>query len=183
MYSNSLNGKIAKPRPALKIIIFMATLFMIYMMASSTAYCGKVYIPKGTEISVKYKINLSTELKSKPAADEVFEIASSQLISGIEVIQSGGEVFCEVTKFKKPGLLGGAGEIEVRIDSVRTALGKNITVQSKIFKCKGKNSRLKAILMLPILGYGLLIKGEHAELGKQNETVDLKTLELNSISF
>jgi len=183
MRGNSLNVKIAESGHLPKIILFMAIIFLVFTMTVSTAYCGKVYVPKGTKISIKYKINLSTELKSQPGGSEIFEIAEGQTISGIEVIQPGDEVFCEITKFKKPGLLGGGGEIEIRIDSVQTSLGQNIAVETKILNSKGNNNRMKAILMLPALGYGLLIKGEQAELGKQNETIDLKTSELNSISF
>jgi len=167
----------------LKSIVIFSILTAAYFVFIPAGSCGKAYIPKGTEIAISYKINLSTELKEKPTATEIFEIAANQTISGIEVIQQGGKVFCEITDFKKPGLLGGAGFIEVRIDSVRTALGRNITVEAKILNSQGSSKRLKALLMLPILGYGLLVKGEHAELGKQNETVILKTSELNSISF
>jgi hypothetical protein len=183
MYRNSMGSKIAKRELGIKIILFPLIMFLAFSIMAPQAYCGKVYIPKGTDISVKFKLNLSTELKSKPANNEIFEIAEGRTISGIEVIQAGGEVFCEITKFKKPGLLGGGGEIEVRIDSVRTALGKNIAIESKILSHKGKSNRLKAILMLPALGYGLLVKGENADLGKQNDTINLKTSELNSISF
>jgi hypothetical protein len=99
------------------------------------------------------------------------------------VIRQGDAVYCEIIKFKKPGLLGGGGEIEIRIDSVQTALGKNIKVDSESLKAKGKSKRLKALLMLPILGYGILIRGDHAELGRQDDTITLKTSELEQISF
>jgi hypothetical protein len=79
--------------------------------------------------------------------------------------------------------LGGGGKIEIRIDSVQTALAKNIDVESTLLKAKGKSKRLKAILMLPILGYGILVRGDQAELGKQNDTLILKTSELEQISF
>jgi len=183
MYWNLKNDAKAKTAPACNSVLFTAIIFSIFLLTTSQTYGGKVYIPKGTEISVKYKLNLTTEMAPKPSGGEIFEVASKQVISGIEVFQLGGEVFCEITKFKKPGLLGGGGEIEIRIDSVMTTLGKNIAVENQILKCKGKSNRLKAILMIPVLGYGFLVKGEHAELGKPNETIILKSSELNSISF
>lgn len=155
----------------------------IFIFFPPVLHAGKVYIPKGTEIPAKYRLTLSTELKNKPAESEVFEIASNQKISGINVIRQGDTVYCEIVKFKKPGLLGGGGAIEVRIDSIQTALGKNIRVESETLMAKGKSKRLKAILMLPLLGYGILVKGEPAELGRQNETVILKTSELEQINF
>jgi hypothetical protein len=183
MRQNLNNSTREKTKPAYKAVLFTALAFSVYLFFTPQTYGGKVYVPKGTEISVKYKLNLTTEMAPKPYGGEIFEVASKQVISGIEVFQAGGEVFCEITKFKKPGLLGGGGEIEIRIDSVKTTLGKNIAVESQILKSKGKNNRLKAILMVPILGYGFLVKGEHAELGKPNETIILKTAELNSITF
>jgi hypothetical protein len=170
-------------RKSLKPFALALSSFFICLFFTSVNYAGKVYIPKGTEIPAKYRLTLTSELKEKPTGNEIFEIASDQKISGIGVILQGDAVYCEIIKFKKPGLLGGAGEIEVRVDSIQTALGKNIKVESKILKAKGKNKRLKAILMLPLLGYGILIKGDQAELGKQNDTVILKTSQLEKIAF
>ena len=168
---------------SLKPFILALSSYCIYIIFPSTVYSGKVYISKGTEIPVIYKLTLSTELKNQPAASEIFEIASDQKISGIGVIRQGDAVYCEIIKFKKPGLLGSGGEIEIRIDSIQTALGKNIRVESKSLKAKGKSKRLKAILMLPLLGYGILVKGDQAELGKQHDTINLKTSELEQITF
>lgn len=166
-----------------KIFAPMIFLIFVYIIVPAVAYCGKVYIPQGTEIPVKFKIDITSDRGSKPSSLEILEVASNQKISGMGVIRQGDAVYCEIIKFKKPGLLGGGGEIEIRIDSVQTALGKNIKVESESLKAKGKSKRLKALLLLPALGYGILIKGDHAELGKQNDTVILKTSELEQISF
>lgn len=155
----------------------------VFIFLPPVLHAGKVYIPKGTEITAKYRLTLSTELKNEPTASEIFEIASDQKISGIKVIRQGDSVYCEIIEFKKPGLLGGGGAIEIRIDSIQTAMGKNIRVESETLKTKGKSNRLKAILMLPLLGYGILVKGEPAELGRQNDTVILKTSQLEQITF
>lgn len=144
---------------------------------------GKVYVPKGTEITIKFKLDLSTEIKTKPSPDDIFEIAASQKITGIDVLTEGGRVFCEITEFRKPGALGRGGAIEIRIDSVSTALGKNIRVESKLLANHGKSNKTKALLLLPALGYGFLIKGAHAELGRENDTVILKTSDLGAISY
>ena|GEM_PF-1757609 len=168
---------------SLNPFILALSSFCIYLLFPSTLYAGKVYIPKGTEIPVSYKLTLSTELKTQPAAGEIFEIAADQKISGIGVIRQGDAVYCEIIKFKRPGSLGSGGTIEIRVDSIQTALGKNIEVEGKLLRAKGKSKKLKAILMLPLLGYGILIKGEPAELGKQNDTIILKTSELEQITF
>jgi hypothetical protein len=161
----------------------MIFLVFVYIIVPAVAFCGKVYIPKGTEIPVKFKSDITSDRGSKPSSLDIFQVASNQKISGVGVIRQGDAVYCEIIKFKKPGLLGGGGEIEIRIDSVQTALGKNIKVDSESLKAKGKSKRLKALLMLPILGYGILIRGDHAELGRQNDTITLKTSELEQISF
>lgn len=164
------------------IVIGLVT-FGISLISFPAAFGGKVYIPQGTEIQAKFKADITTETGMKPSGMEILEVAADQKISGIGVIRQGDKVFCEVIKFKKPGLLGGGGAIEVKIDSIQTALGKNIKTESKTLTAIGKSKRLKAILMLPVLGYGILIKGDHAELGKQNGTVTLKTSELELITF
>lgn len=69
------------------------------------------------------------------------------------------------------------------MDSVHTALGENIRLEPTILKSKGKSNRLKALLMLPVPGYGFLIKGKHAELGRQNNIITPKTIEFNAISY
>jgi hypothetical protein len=170
------NSIIKKSVPGLLVLI-------ILIFDCPAALCGKVYIPKDTEISIAYKSDISSKLQSAPAADNIFEIAEDQSISGVKYIQKGDKVFCNVVKFKKPGGLGKGGEIEIQIDSVQTTLGKNIRVESEILKAKGKSKKLKAILLLPALGYGLLVKGDDAELGRQGETMIIITPELISISY
>lgn len=167
-----------------KKIIAIALASIAFSLAPfSAAISGKVYIPQGTDIQVKFKADITTGADIKPLDTEILEIAADQKFSGINVIRQGDKVFCRIIKFKKPGLLGGGGAIEVRVDSVQTALGKNIGVESKTLTAKGKSKRLKALLLLPALGYGILIRGDHAELGRQNDTVTLKTSELEQISF
>jgi hypothetical protein len=168
---------------SLRTFILAISLSCIYQFFPPDVDAGKVYLSKGTEIPVKYMMTVSTESKTRPVESGLFEIASDQEISGIGVIRKGDAVYCEILKFKKPGLLGSGGEIEISIDSIHTALGKNISVEKKVLKAKGKSKRSKAIPMILLLGYGILIKGDHAELGKQNETVILKTSKLEQISF
>lgn len=167
----------------LKAVIPAISLIFAFILVPGEAYSGKVYIPSGTEIQAKFKADITSDRGIKPSGTDIFEVAANQKISGVGVIRQGDAVYCEIIKFKKPGLLGGGGEIEIRVDSIQTALGKNIEVESKILKAKGKSKRLKALLMLPVLGYGILIKGDHAELGKQNDTITLTTSELEQISF
>ena len=161
-----------------------ALIFMwSHLFFALEAFCGKVYIPQGTEISVKFKADLTTKSDNIPSGTEIFEVATNQKITGVEAIRQGGSVYCEIIKFKKPGFLGSGGEIEIRIDSIQTALGKNIKVDNKLLIAKGKNKKLKAFLMLPVLGYGFFIKGDHAQLGRQNDVINLKTSEFETINF
>jgi hypothetical protein len=169
--------------PRFKKSAGLLVVLLALMISAPYAFAGKVYIPKGTEISVSYKVDISTGAKSRPAGDEILEIAADQTISNVKYLKKGGKVYCDIIKFKKPGLLGGGGTIEIRVDSVQTTLGKNISVENQILKAQGKSKKLKAIGMLPLLGYGLLVKGDHAKLAKRGETVVLKIPELISISY
>lgn len=167
----------------LKFITIISIYLWCSIICAPGAISGKVYIPDGTEISVRYKLALTTELKEAPPQDGIFEVAADQNITGVKVFQEGNKVYCEMIQFKRPGSLGGGGVIEVRIDSIQTALGTNIQIEPTSLMSKGKNKKLKAILLLPALGYGFLIKGEHAELGRENETISLKTSGLITISY
>lgn len=166
-----------------KTIVIGLASWAITLLYCQVAVCGKVYIPQGTEITVKFKSDITTASGIEPSGTDIFEAASNLKISGVDVIRQGDKVFCRVIKFKKPGLLGGGGAIEIRVDSVQTSLGKNIGVETSSLTAKGKSKRLKALLMLPVLGYGILIKGDHAKLGGQNDTVILKTPRLERITF
>jgi len=166
-----------------KTIVIGLASWAVTLLYSQAAVCGKIYIPQGTEITVKFKTDITTESESEPPGTDIFEAASNLKISGVEVIRQGDKVFCRIIEFKKPGLLGGGGAIEVKVDSVQTSLGQNIDVETRSLTAKGKSKRLKAILMLPVLGYGILIKGDNAKLGGQNDTVILKTSQLERITF
>ena len=165
---------------SVRIIIGFLTAIILF---NSIAYCDKININAGREIKIKYKSKLSTELEKSKNLSNVLEIAQNVSVAGIDVFKAGGIVFGEILKFKKPGRLGKPAVIKVRIDSVQAISGKNIAVKPVPLSAKGKNKRLKAYLLLPLLGYGYFIRGGHALLGSDEIELTVKTMRFEEITF
>lgn len=165
---------------SVRIIIGFLTAIILF---NTTAYCDKININAGREIKIKYKSKLSTELDKSKNLSDVLEIAQNISVAGIDVFKAGGTVYGEILKFKKPGRLGKPAVIKVRIDSVQAINGKNIAVKPVPLSVKGKSKRLKAYLLLPLLGYGYFIRGGHALLGSDEIELTVKTARFEEITF
>ena len=165
---------------SVKIVISFLTAIILF---NTTAYCDKININAGREIKVKYKSKLSTEIEKSKNLSEILEIAHNISVAGIDVFKAGGTVYGKVLKFNKPGRLGKPAVIKVRIDSVQAISGKNIAVKPVPLSAQGKSKRLKAYLLLPLLGYGYFIRGGHALLGSDEIELTVKTLRFEEITF
>jgi hypothetical protein len=160
-------------------------LFAVYFGLSSfsAVFAGKVYIQEGKIIGLKFKADISTEMDQVPVFSEIVEVASSDTVAGIVVFQPGCKVFGDV-KLKKPGHLGKPGSLRMQIDSVQSVQGKIIAIkQPLVMSIVGKSKKKKALLMLPLLGAGYFIKGEHAILKEKDKIILAKTARLEEITF
>jgi len=165
------------------LIKFALLILMSFIIFCPQADGGKVNLPAGMEISLKFKNQLSTEAEGAPPLNDILEIAAGSTIAGVEVLAPGGRVFGRVIEFKKPRSVGRGGSIKIEIDSVQTMLGKNIPIKPVMLSVHGKNKRTKAIPLLLLLGYGFLVKGEHAVLGEQEKVITVKTAKFEEIVF
>jgi hypothetical protein len=156
--------------------------FLLWLV-SSPIFGGKIYIQEGKQIGIRFKADISTDSDQAPKFGDIVEVASSDTIAGVVVFQPGCKVFGDI-KLKKPGHLGKPGSLRVQIDSVQTIQGKIIPIkQPLVLSLTGKSNRKKALLMLPLLGYGYLVKGDHAILQEKDKTIPAKTARLEEINF
>jgi hypothetical protein len=163
--------------------LYVPVIAFLFWLSFSPAFGGKIYIQEGKQIGIKFKADISTESDQEPKFGDIAEVASSDTIAGIVVFQPGCKVFGDI-KLKKPGHLGRPGSLRVQIDSVQTIQGKMIAIkQPLVLSLTGKSNKKKALLMLPLLGYGYLIKGDHAILQEKDKIIPAKTARLGEINF
>ncbi|MCD6161525.1 MAG: hypothetical protein J7K40_03810 [candidate division Zixibacteria bacterium] len=168
-------------RYSVRVIAYILAVIVLF---NTAAYCDKINVSAGREIKIKYKSKLSTELEQSKKLSDILEISQNVAIGGIDVFKAGGTVYGEIIKFKKPGRLGKPAVIKVRIDSVQAIGGKNIRVKPVSLSAKGKSKKLKACLLLPLLGYGyFFVRGGHALLGSDEIELTVKTARFAEIAF
>jgi hypothetical protein len=157
--------------------------FLFAFLWPEPAICGKIYVAADTKIELILKTPISTSDEKPPLLSEIMEISSSDSIAGIEVFRKGGRIFGEITEFSKPGHLGKAGSLKIRIDSLQTVQGKIVVIKPVSLSASGKSKRLKAFLMLPLLGSGYFVKGSDAVLGEKGMIIPVRTAKFEEITF
>jgi hypothetical protein len=156
---------------------------VVIVMQFSIGHCGKVYIAADKTIDLLFKVPLTTKLDNPPALTDIIEIASSDTVAGIQVLRKGGKVFGAIVDFARPGHLGKAGSLKIRIDSLQTALGRNVALKTLVLSATGKSKKLKAYLMLPLLGAGYFVKGGDAVLAEKDQRITVRTARFEEINF
>jgi hypothetical protein len=147
------------------------------------AHCGQVYLSADSQVEIVMKTPIGTKDEKPKSLGEYLEIAANDSSAGIEIFKKGGKVFAELITFERPGGLGKAGSLQIRIDSLQTVQGKRIAVKPVVLSAEGKAKKLKAYLMIPLLGYGFFVKGEHAVLGEPGKTILVRTARFEEIRF
>ena len=165
--------------------IILTCLLGSILFLYSDGYCDKINLSAGSKIKIRYKKQLTTESVKIQSLSNIMEVVSGDVVAGIEVFRPEAKVYGEVLTHKKPGRLGKPGYIKVRIDSVEAIGGSNIAVKPIPLSATGKSKRLKAYLLLPLLGYGyFFVKGGHAMLGEdQEKIITVKTARFEEIHF
>ncbi|NLI15093.1 MAG: hypothetical protein GX409_02280 [candidate division Zixibacteria bacterium] len=164
---------------SLKVIL----IWFIFTFHFSPVFGGKIYIQAGKQIDIKFISDISTETEQPMRLEQIAEVASEDTIAGVIVFKPGCKIFGEI-KANKPGHLGKPGNLRVRIDSVQTVQGKTVPIrQPLVLSITGKSHKRKALMMLPLLGYGYFIKGEHAILKVKDKIITAKTARMEEINF
>jgi hypothetical protein len=165
----------------LRITIFLSLL--LACAAIQPAFSGKVYIGADTQVGVILLDSISTSLPRPQSFDGILVIDSSYNVAGVEVFKKGAKASATVISYSGAGHLGKGGSIKIRIDSLQTVTGKMVAVRPLELSVTGKGKKLKAYLMLPLLGYGYFIKGEDATLGHKGQVFHLRTAKFEEINF
>jgi hypothetical protein len=147
------------------------------------AFCGKVYLGADTQIMVVILDLISSGAARPESLNGILAIDSTYYIAGIEVFRKGGKVAGKVIEYSQAGHLGKAGFLKIRIDSLQTAVGKMVAVRPLELSAAGKAQKLKAYLMLPLLGYGYFVKGTDAVLGQKGQKISVRTVKFEEIEF
>jgi hypothetical protein len=160
------------------IFVFLSAAFLF-----EDGFCGKVYLSADTKIDISLKSPISTKDPRPESIGAIFEVVSADSAAGIEVFRKGCRVFGRIVEFKQAGHLGKAGTLKISIDSVQTIQGKAVAVKSLFLSAQGKGKKLKAYMMLPLLGAGYFIKGDEAVLDAPPQPIPVHTLKFEEIAF
>lgn len=157
-YKHKMNGtfmKIVK-----KILCVTLSLFLIVF--NSPAQNGALTLKEGTEVQLKF----SEEISSKTATegDDVFlELSEDIKIGDAVVAKAGAKAFGSVSHSKKAGMMGKAGELNIRLEHIKVGDSR-----IKLRGSKGKEGEGKvgtAVVLTVLFGpIGLIKKGKNIEI-------------------
>jgi hypothetical protein len=166
-----MNGKL------ITIVLLFLALFY------QNGYCGKAYLSADTKVDITIKSPISTKDPRPQSLIGVIEIASNDSAAGVEIFRKGGKVFGRILEYKGAGHIGKPGALKIVIDSLETVQGKVIAIKPFFLSASGKGKRLKACLMLPLLGVGYFVKGSDAILAAPPTPISVRTAKFEEITF
>jgi len=145
----------------IKFLILLAAIGTLCLGMAGTAMAGRVLLPAGTEVKVKFdpraKITSGDVIAGVPL---VIELAEPLKIGGAVIVDSGATGTATVKEAVKAGGGGKGGSITVAFTELQpkgtfaTAEGKAIKLTGEV-SAKGTSRKTLSYL----LGFGLIIKG------------------------
>lgn len=124
---------------------------------------GESILNKGDSIAVYVDAEDFDALKAAKKGDNAkIKILENFIANGKKLINKSAPVFCTVTQRSKGGMYGGAGKLEVRIDSTHSNAKTMIPLKGLI-ALKGKRSTPKTVISIVLFPVGWLIKGSDVE--------------------
>lgn len=132
--------------------------------AEVNASTGKVLLSEGTDVPLTFDQDLS----SKTAAEGdpvVFILAEDIKVGDVIVAKAGARAVGEVTNAKKSGMMGKAGELNIRVDYLKVGQAK---VHLRGTKGKeGESGTTSAIVLTVLFGpIGLIKHGKNIDIKK-----------------
>ncbi len=131
---------------------------------TATAASGKLVLTEGTDVPLTFDQDLSS--KTAAEGDAVtFVLADDIKIGDVVVIKAGAKAFGEVTNAKKSGMMGKAGELNIRLDYLKAG---NTKVRLRGSKGKeGESGTTGAVVLTVLFGpIGLIKHGKNIEMKK-----------------
>lgn len=123
---------------------------------------GKYMLREGEDVQLKF----AQDISSKTAADGdsvAFILQDDLKVGDVIVAKAGSKAFGEVTNAKKSGMMGKAGELNVRLDYVKVADGK---IKLRGSKAKeGQSGTTGAVVLTVLFGpIGLIKHGKNIDI-------------------
>jgi hypothetical protein len=130
--------------------------------ATAPSADGKVMLREGEEVRLTFAEDLSS--KTATEGDPVTLLLDSDLMVGTVVVaKAGSKAFGEVTNAKKSGMMGKAGELNIRLNYLKTGDNK---VRLRGTKGKeGQSGTTGAIVLTVLFGpIGLIKHGKNIDI-------------------
>ena len=152
-----------KARAPLAIsIIFISTRFWTFGQTNSINDAAKLTLPEGVEVPLAFSEPLSS--KTATEGDPVVLVLTEDLkVGDIVVARPGCKAFGEITRAKKSGMMGKAGELAVRLNYLKVGDQK---VKLRGTKAKEGEGKVGATVALTVLfgPIGLIKHGKNIEI-------------------
>jgi hypothetical protein len=144
-------------------MIGITALFLVgSVFAQIPATNGKVLVKEGTEVRLKFSEPISS--KTASIDDRVnLELADDLKVGSVVVAKAGAKGIGSITNAKKAGMLGKAGELNMRLEYVKVGDTRLRLRASKVKEGEGKEGTAIALSVLfgPI---GLIKHGKEVEI-------------------
>lgn len=130
--------------------------------ATSSTPGDKYVLREGDDVPLKFAQDLSS--KTAAEGDPVkFVLANDLTVGGVVVAKAGSKAYGEVTNVKKSGMMGKAGELNIRLDHLRVGDTK---VRLRGAKGKEGNSGTSGAIVLTVLfgPIGLIKHGHNIDI-------------------
>lgn len=155
-------GRVINIKTAQSVLILAVSLILVFAL---TASAGKVQVPEGTELSVKFPANI--EISSGKVGEGVpllFELAKPIEIGGKVIIDKGATGTAVVKESVKAGMGGKPGKITVEFTELN-ATGTFQSLDGSPIKLKGSvTAEGKGKGFLPWLFFKFLLKGGQGKI-------------------
>lgn len=150
----------AHPVPALAIPVAAVTTAAVATPNSATS--GKYKLHEGDDVHLVFAQDLSSKTSSE--GDPVVLTLSDDLkVDGVVVAKAGSKAFGEVTRAEKSGMMGKAGQLNIRLDYLKTGDDK-IRLRGTRGK-EGASGTTGAIVLTVLFGpIGLVKHGKNVEI-------------------
>ena len=125
---------------------------------------GKYLLREGDDVNLQFAQDLSSRTSSEGDPVE-FTLADDLKVGNIVVAKAGAKAFGEVTKAEKSGMMGKAGELNLRLDYLKVGDNK-IKLRGTKGK-EGESGTTSAVVLTVLFGpLGLIKHGKNVDIKK-----------------
>jgi hypothetical protein len=161
--NSALGQQVATPAPASAPAPAPAATPMAAVPAPAVADAsGKYMLHEGTDVNLRFAQDLSSKTASD--GDPVTLILADDLkVGNFVVAKAGSKAFGEVTNSKKSGMMGKAGELNLRLDYLKAG---DIKIKLRGTKGKEGEDKVTSTVVLTVLfgPIGLIKHGKNVEI-------------------